>query len=311
MLAVLAASLAAPPIIRAQETDDEAKGAEQSGQPQPPVEPAVTSAQDSASPVAPEAATVATATAPRASASASRAISIGDYFFAPGRLEVDVGDKVTWTNNGKVDEGHTVTGDGLDSGVLKQGDTYSHTFGQAGNFSYICTLHPNMEGTVAVAGRSASGNKTTDSDSKSGSGDPTDGGSSEAKADKAATAVGGSESAGSSDGGGGSRSLPATGSDSLLLALYGIVLLELGLALRMVSLSGLPRRRWRLGDRLRGGRGDADQLAHEGRQVGGAPRGDQVAIYHYLCVLPLGARVSHVVGDAGIGRDPAALDDPG
>jgi plastocyanin len=71
--------------------------------------------------------------------------------FKPAEVTVAVGDTVTWTNNDSA--GHDVTGDDFksgDPGGIAQGDTFEHTFDQAGTFDYVCTVHPGMEGTVKV-----------------------------------------------------------------------------------------------------------------------------------------------------------------
>jgi amicyanin len=80
-------------------------------------------------------------------------IDIANYAFSPANATVKVGTTVTWTNKDAV--GHTVTSDdgsdgGLDSKLLNQGDTYSMTFSKAGTFTYHCTAHPYMKGTVTV-----------------------------------------------------------------------------------------------------------------------------------------------------------------
>ncbi len=75
--------------------------------------------------------------------------------FDPKDVTVAKGGTVTWTNNESV--AHDVTkedGPGPDfssgKGNLKQGDTYSQTFTTAGKINYVCTIHPNMTGTVTV-----------------------------------------------------------------------------------------------------------------------------------------------------------------
>lgn len=66
-------------------------------------------------------------------------------------LRVKVGTTVTWTNT---DAGmmHTVTAvDGsFDSGFLSEGDTWSYTFDQPGEFEYYCMPHPWMRAKVVV-----------------------------------------------------------------------------------------------------------------------------------------------------------------
>ncbi|MBI3859455.1 MAG: plastocyanin [Thaumarchaeota archaeon] len=70
----------------------------------------------------------------------------------PRTSRATVGDTVTWAN--KDAASHTVTSNtaGLfDSGNMVSGDSFSHTFSQAGTFSYVCTYHPWMKGNVTVS----------------------------------------------------------------------------------------------------------------------------------------------------------------
>jgi plastocyanin len=246
---VLAVSLAAPGVISAREAEEpppQTSGPrDEVQQPEPPGVQAPAVVQSSVTPVPAPAPPVETGSATRASASASRSVSVGDYFYAPARLEVEVGEKIVWTNNGKVPEGHTVTGDGFDSGVFKEDETYALTLNSPGTYDYICTLHPNMKGSIEVAGRSSSGGSNGGSGDSERSGGSGSGRGADSGAGDGATTGPGSESAavGSPNSGGGRNSLPASGSDTLLLALYGIVLIELGLAVAMISRYGWPRRR--------------------------------------------------------------------
>ncbi len=71
--------------------------------------------------------------------------------FKPAEVTVSTGDTVTWTNNDTV--AHDVTADSFSSGDsagMAPGDTFEHTFDEAGMFDYVCTVHPGMEGTVVV-----------------------------------------------------------------------------------------------------------------------------------------------------------------
>jgi plastocyanin len=81
--------------------------------------------------------------------------------FQPNSVQVQVGDTVTWTNDDS--QPHTVTSgingqpDGrFDSSpnfnpLLASGQTFEHTFTEAGEYPYFCLLHPNMVGTVSVS----------------------------------------------------------------------------------------------------------------------------------------------------------------
>jgi plastocyanin len=80
--------------------------------------------------------------------------------FQPNPVEVNVGETVVWTNDDSTV--HTVTSGsaGMPDGkfdsspnfnpLLNPGQTFSHTFEEAGEYPYFCALHPNMAGTVVV-----------------------------------------------------------------------------------------------------------------------------------------------------------------
>ena len=75
----------------------------------------------------------------------------GSNSYNPNRIEINVGDTVTWINNDS--SPHTVTSSNdsaFDSDVLMRGETFSFTFDKEGEYPYFCTLHPSMVGTVIV-----------------------------------------------------------------------------------------------------------------------------------------------------------------
>lgn len=65
-------------------------------------------------------------------------------------LTVTVGTMVTWTNLDSYT--HTVTADrgAFNSGPIMPGHTFSYTFTTAGTFTYHCSFHPYMTGSVIV-----------------------------------------------------------------------------------------------------------------------------------------------------------------
>lgn len=87
---------------------------------------------------------------------ASVAIAIRDMSYSPSRLKITKGTKVTWTNNDTV--GHNVVASvpsssgGLpaSNALFGRGETFSHTFETVGVFTYHCTPHPFMKGSVEV-----------------------------------------------------------------------------------------------------------------------------------------------------------------
>lgn len=79
------------------------------------------------------------------------AVDIADFAYDPDPIELAVGGTVTWTNLDRA--AHTATGrdrDVLDSGRLREGESFDQTFEEAGTFEYRCAFHPNMTGTVVV-----------------------------------------------------------------------------------------------------------------------------------------------------------------
>lgn len=86
--------------------------------------------------------------APAGSAAQSLQVTVNNFAYSPATITVKAGDTVTWTNQGNVP--HTVTGESFDSGILQKGASFTYTFETAGTFSYICTLHPSMKGTLVV-----------------------------------------------------------------------------------------------------------------------------------------------------------------
>lgn len=90
-------------------------------------------------------------TAPTSPAPASsNAVQISNFAFSPATLTVKVGDTVTWTNQDSM--GHSATADdgSFDTGVIAQGATGTTTFTKAGTFTYHCSVHPSMKGTIVV-----------------------------------------------------------------------------------------------------------------------------------------------------------------
>ncbi|MCU1502627.1 MAG: plastocyanin, partial [Ilumatobacteraceae bacterium] len=87
---------------------------------------------------------------PAAAATGGAAVSIGDFRFEPPIVSVPVGGTVTWTNTHT--QPHTATSAGnFDTGSLAPGASKAITFATAGSFTYICSFHPFMTGTVTVA----------------------------------------------------------------------------------------------------------------------------------------------------------------
>ena len=150
---------------------------------------------------------------PVAKAAADGSVTISDFKFSPKTVTVNEGDSVTFTNDGPTVHTATAEDGSFDTGNLNAGDSDTVTFDSAGTIAYICTPHPFMKGTVVVQAASSGG----------GSG----GGGSFSNDSDGPTATTADDSA--SDSG---DDLPATGFETLAIALLGMATLGAGLILR-------------------------------------------------------------------------------
>jgi plastocyanin len=78
-------------------------------------------------------------------------VVVADQMFTPATVSVPVGGVVTW----EFDDGglpHDVIFSAFKSGALSSG-SYSHAFDKVGVFTYHCSIHPWMTGTVDVTNR--------------------------------------------------------------------------------------------------------------------------------------------------------------
>lgn len=85
------------------------------------------------------------------------AVDMGFMIFEPAMLTIHKGDTVEWRNTSLVT--HTVTGKtapkgaaAFDSGKIRAGGIYKHTFTVPGTYNYVCEIHDEhgMRGTIVV-----------------------------------------------------------------------------------------------------------------------------------------------------------------
>jgi plastocyanin len=80
---------------------------------------------------------------------ASHTVTVEGVAYQPAVLVVRRGDTVAWVNKDPFP--HTVTASGaFDSHVIPAGGTWKYLARKAGDYEYICTLHPNMKGVLTV-----------------------------------------------------------------------------------------------------------------------------------------------------------------
>jgi plastocyanin len=84
-----------------------------------------------------------------AGASAGKTVTIRNFAFHPGSLEVNRGARVTFVNSSAVP--HTATkGDAFDTRRIQPRDSAVVRFGRKGAFAYHCKIHRYMKGKIVV-----------------------------------------------------------------------------------------------------------------------------------------------------------------
>jgi amicyanin len=91
--------------------------------------------------------------APTTSTTGGNTVTIKNFAFDPSSLTVKSGTVVTWTNQDGTP--HTIVSDtgspvAFSSDSISSGVSYSFTFTQAGTYTYHCSIHPTMKGTIVV-----------------------------------------------------------------------------------------------------------------------------------------------------------------
>ena len=86
-------------------------------------------------------------------ATATTEVKIEDYAYVPATIKVKAGDTVTWTNKDTVRhdvQSDVNSADAPSSSLLDKDESYSFKFTKAGTYTYHCSPHPYMKGTVIV-----------------------------------------------------------------------------------------------------------------------------------------------------------------
>lgn len=80
----------------------------------------------------------------------SNEVWIQNSAFTPNTLTVPLNTTIIWTNKDAVTHTVTSNSDLFDSGNIGNGGVYKHQFTVSGTYSYRCTIHPSMTGTIIV-----------------------------------------------------------------------------------------------------------------------------------------------------------------
>jgi len=82
-------------------------------------------------------------------AATTHTVAMDGTRFIPETITVKRGDRVRWVNKDPFP--HTATAAGtFDSGSVAAGHSWWYLARKAGEFPYVCTLHPGMKGTLVV-----------------------------------------------------------------------------------------------------------------------------------------------------------------
>jgi plastocyanin len=85
-----------------------------------------------------------------AQGASKKTVTVHNFKFAPAKVTIKKGQSVTWKFV-KDPAPHNVTGKGgIKSKKKISSGSYTKKFTKKGTFKYICTIHPNMKGTVVV-----------------------------------------------------------------------------------------------------------------------------------------------------------------
>jgi plastocyanin len=80
-------------------------------------------------------------------------VLVANFAFTPGTQTIHVGESVTWTFD-QPSAPHNVSStsgpDSFFSGAPQGKGTYTHEFVKPGTYTYVCTVHPFMKGTIVV-----------------------------------------------------------------------------------------------------------------------------------------------------------------
>jgi plastocyanin len=90
------------------------------------------------------------AAAPSGDAVRSAEVEIEDFSYRPDPVTIEEGGKVIWKNRDSVPHTATAADGSFDTGTIEEDKIKSETFKEPGTYEYVCSIHPQMHGTVEV-----------------------------------------------------------------------------------------------------------------------------------------------------------------
>jgi plastocyanin len=92
------------------------------------------------------------AAAPSGDAVRSAEVEIEDFSYRPEPVTIEEGGKVIWKNRDSAPHTATAADGSFDTGTIEEDKLKSETFKEPGTYEYVCSIHPDMHGTVEVVG---------------------------------------------------------------------------------------------------------------------------------------------------------------
>lgn len=90
------------------------------------------------------------AAAPSGDAVRSAEVEIEDFAYHPDPVTIEEGGKVIWKNRDSAPHTATAADGSFDTGTIEEDKIKSETFKEPGTYEYVCSIHPQMHGTVEV-----------------------------------------------------------------------------------------------------------------------------------------------------------------
>ena|SRR5215469_1347340 len=77
-------------------------------------------------------------------------VTIENVQYNPAHLTVHRGDRIVWINRDLFPHTVTATDKAFDSGAIGVAKSWAYQAKKPGTFTYACTFHPTMKGTIEV-----------------------------------------------------------------------------------------------------------------------------------------------------------------
>ena len=81
---------------------------------------------------------------------AGNQVAIKGFAYSPVDLTVSQGTAVRFTNEDSAEHTATAEGSGFDTGTIERGQTKTVKLERPGTFTYVCSFHPFMHGSITV-----------------------------------------------------------------------------------------------------------------------------------------------------------------